>query len=136
MTECTYCIVLCCCHTLTIVMRYGVTPLIKNSMCITVQQKRVVRLVCDAKRLEHNSTLFKQLCIFKCVDLVKFKTATITYNRGITKTYYQIVYKTCLSCMFQHMVLDREIPSEVIVCVQYKINVHFRVWSKTMAFVA
>ena len=45
-----------------------------NVECITVLQKRVVRLVCGARRLDHTKPLFKQLGISKCVDLVKFKT--------------------------------------------------------------
>ena len=42
--------------------------------------KRIVRLVCGAKHLEHTSTLFKQLRIFKFVDVVKVKTAIIIYK--------------------------------------------------------
>ena len=84
MTECTYCIVLCFCHILSIVVRYGATRMLNlvkpNIRCITVLQKRIVRLVCGAKCLEHTSTLFKQLRILKFVDVVKFKTAIIMYQ--------------------------------------------------------
>ena len=38
---------------------------------ITILQKRVIRLVCGVKRLEHTSTLFQQLGVLKFVDLVK-----------------------------------------------------------------
>ena len=47
---------------------------------ITVLQKRVVRLVCGARRLYHSSPLFKQLGILKFVDLVKYNTSIIMYN--------------------------------------------------------
>ena len=48
--------------------------------CITVLQKRVVRLVCGARRLDHTNHLFKQLGILKFVDLVKFKTSIIMFK--------------------------------------------------------
>ena len=51
-----------------------------NVECITVLQKRVVRLVCGSRRLDHLKPLFKQLCIFKCVDLVKYKTSIIMFK--------------------------------------------------------
>ena len=41
-----------------------------NVECITVIQKRVVRLVCGARRLDHTGPLFKQLGILKFIDLV------------------------------------------------------------------
>ena len=53
---------------------------VTNIRCITVLQKRVVRLFCGANRLEHTNTPFKHLIILKCVDLIKFKTAIIMYN--------------------------------------------------------
>ena len=43
-------------------------------------QKRVVRLVCGARRLDHTNPLFKYLGILKCVDLVKFKTLIIMFK--------------------------------------------------------
>ena len=51
-----------------------------NVECITVLQKRVVHLVCGARRLDHTNPLFKQLGILKVVDLVTFKTAIIMYK--------------------------------------------------------
>ena len=51
-----------------------------NVECITVVQKRVVRLVCSARRLDHTNPLFKQLGILKFVDLVKYKTSIIMFN--------------------------------------------------------
>ena len=40
-----------------------------NLECITVIQKRVVRLVCGARRLDHTGPLFTQLGILKFIDL-------------------------------------------------------------------
>ena len=51
-----------------------------NVECITVIQKRVVRLVCGARRLDHTGPLFKQLGILKFIDLVKFKTSIIMFK--------------------------------------------------------
>ena len=50
-----------------------------NIQGITILQKRVIRLVCGVKRLEHTSTLFQQLGVLKCVDLGKLKTAIIMF---------------------------------------------------------
>ena len=51
-----------------------------NVECITVIQKRVVRLVCGARRLDHTNPLFKQLGILKFMDLVKLKTSIIMFK--------------------------------------------------------
>ena len=51
-----------------------------NVECITVLQKRVVRLVYGARRLDHTNPLFKQLGILTFVDLVKFKTSIIMFK--------------------------------------------------------
>ena len=51
-----------------------------NVECITVIQKRVVRLVCGARRLDDTGPLFKQLGILKFIDLVKFKTSIIMFK--------------------------------------------------------
>ena len=48
---------------------------ITNIHGITILQKRVIQLVCGAKRLEHTSIPFQQLGVLKFVDLVKLKTA-------------------------------------------------------------
>ena len=60
--------------------------MIQNVECITVLQKRVVRLSCGARRLDHNNALFKQLGILKFVDLVKFKTSIIMF-----KAYHNVL---------------------------------------------
>ena len=76
---------ICCtapyfCHILTTVVKYGETRMLQNVECITVIQKRVVRLVCGARRLDHTGPLFKQLGILKFIDLVKFKTSIIMFK--------------------------------------------------------
>ena len=57
-----------------------------NVECITVLQKRVVRLICGARRLDHTNPIFKQLGILKFVDLVKFKTSIIMF-----KAYHNVL---------------------------------------------
>ena len=57
-----------------------------NVDCITVLQKRVVRLGCGAGRLDHTNPLFIQLGILKFVDLVKFKTSIIMF-----KAYHNVL---------------------------------------------
>ena len=47
---------------------------------ITILEKRVIRLVCEVKRLEHTSILFQQLGVLKCLDLFKVKTAIIMFT--------------------------------------------------------
>ena len=47
---------------------------------ITLLQKRVIELICRVKRQEHTCTLFQQLDVLKCVDLVKLKTASIMFR--------------------------------------------------------
>ena len=81
---------ICCtapyvCLTLTIVVKYGETRMLQME-CITVLQKRVVRLICGARRLDHTNPLFKQLGILKFVDLVKFKTSIIMF-----KAYHNVL---------------------------------------------
>ena len=59
---------------------------VANIRCITVLQKRVVRLFSGANRLEHTSIPFKHMIILKCVDLIKFKTAIIMF-----KAYHNVL---------------------------------------------
>ena len=51
-----------------------------NTHGITILQKRVIRLVCGVKPLEHTRPLFQQLGVLKCVDLAKLKTAIIMFR--------------------------------------------------------
>ena len=51
-----------------------------NLKCLVLLQKKVVRLICGAQRLDHTSSLFYDLCILKLPDMVKLKTAEIMYS--------------------------------------------------------
>ena len=51
-----------------------------ESITAGILQKRLVRLVCGARRLYHTNPLFKQLAILKFVDLVKFETSIIMFK--------------------------------------------------------
>ena len=64
----------------------NITSCATNVECITVLQKRVVRLIFGARRLDHTNPLFKQLGILKFVDLVKFKTSIIMF-----KAYHNVL---------------------------------------------
>ena len=46
-----------------------------NLKCLVLLQKKVVRLICGAQRLDHTSSLFYNLRILKLPDMVKLKTA-------------------------------------------------------------
>ena len=48
-----------------------------NVQCLVLLQKRVIRLLCGAKRLDHTNILFYDLRILKVPDLVKLKTAVL-----------------------------------------------------------
>ena len=65
---------------LTIVVEIWGNTYVTNIRGITVLHKRVVCLVCGAKRLERTNALFKQRRILKFEDLVQFKTAIIMYK--------------------------------------------------------
>ena len=45
--------------------------------CLVISQKRVIRLLCGAKRLDHTTILFYNLHILKVPDIVELKTATV-----------------------------------------------------------
>ena len=51
-----------------------------NIHCLVVLQKRVIRLICGAKRLDHTNLLFYNVHILKIPDLVKLKTAIIMFK--------------------------------------------------------
>ena len=69
-----------------------------NVECITALQKRVVRLVCGARRLDHTKPLFKQLGILKFVDLVKFKTSIIMFKayHNVLPDSLQTMFNLCV----------------------------------------
>ena len=47
---------------------------------VALLQKRVIRLICGAKRLDHTNLLFHNVHILKLPDLVKLKTAIIMFK--------------------------------------------------------
>ena len=51
-----------------------------NIHCLVLLQKRVIRLTCGAKRLDHTNLLFHNVHILKLPDLVKLKTAIIMFK--------------------------------------------------------
>ena len=51
-----------------------------NTHCLVLVQKRVIRLICGAKRLDHTNLLFHNVHILKLPDLVKLKTAIIMFK--------------------------------------------------------
>ena len=57
-----------------------------NIHCLVLLQKRVTRLICGAKRLDHTNLLFHNVHILKLPDLVKLKTAIIMF-----KAYHYIL---------------------------------------------
>ena len=89
---------------------------------ITILQKRVIRLLCGVKRLEHTSILFQQLGVLKFVDLVKIKTAIIMFRAFHNEN---VIWKTCLNHMCLYMALDRMQN-------QCKINVHLHIRGEIM----
>ena len=48
--------------------------------CLVLLQKRVIRLICGAKRLDRTNLLFHNVHILKIPDLVKLKTAIIMFK--------------------------------------------------------
>ena len=51
-----------------------------NVQCLVILQKRVIRLLCGAKRLDHTTMLFYNLHILKVPDIVELKTAIIMFK--------------------------------------------------------
>ena len=56
--------------------------------CLVLLQKRVIRLICGAKRLDRTNLLFHNVHILKIPDLVKLKTAITMF-----KAYCYINYQ-------------------------------------------
>ena len=48
-----------------------------NIHCLVLLQKRVIRLICGAKRLDDTNVVFHNVNILKLQDIVKLKTAII-----------------------------------------------------------
>ena len=51
-----------------------------NVKCISHLQKRVIRVICDERRLAHTNQLFKEKSILKFPDLVKYKTCIMIFK--------------------------------------------------------
>ena len=57
-----------------------------NIHCLVLLQKRVIRLICGAKRLDHTNLLFHNVHILKIPDVLKLKTGIIMF-----KAYHYIL---------------------------------------------
>ena len=86
-------------------MKYGVTRVLQMWKVLTILQKRVVRLVCGARRLDHK----QQLGILKFVDLVKFKTSITMFKA------YHYVLPDSLQTMYKNRILAKNVLSVFIV---------------------
>ena len=51
-----------------------------SSICLFMLQKRVIRLICGATRMDHTNMLFYDQHILKLSDVVKLKTAIIVFK--------------------------------------------------------
>ena len=69
-----------------------------NIYCLVVLQKRVIRLICGAKRLDNTNLLFHNVHILKLPDLVKLKTAIIMF-KAYRYILHQRMYKHCSKYM-------------------------------------
>ena len=77
---------------------------------LVLLQKKVVRLICGAQRLDHTSRIFYDLRIQKLPDMVQLKTAEIMYKtfnnslpNNIHKLFvlYGLMYVTRQKCVFK-----------------------------------
>ena len=51
-----------------------------NIHCLVLVQKRVIRLICSVKRLDHTNLRFHNVHILKTPDIVKLQTAIIMFK--------------------------------------------------------
>ena len=72
---CIFCTILFSCLILYIVLKYAT-----NIHCLVLLHKRVIRLICGAKRLDHTNLLFHNVHILKIPDFVKLKNAIIMFK--------------------------------------------------------
>ena len=68
-----------------------------NVQCLVILQKRVIRLLCGATRLDHTTMLFYNLHILQVPDIVELKTAIIMF-----KALQQFITTECITG-FLHM---------------------------------
>ena len=83
-----------------------------SSKCLFILQKRVIRLICGATRMEHTNMLFYDQRILKLPDVVKLKTAIIMFkafhnvlpvNVQQFFSIYESAYTTRQNCNFKHL---------------------------------
>ena len=77
---CIFCTILFACLILCIVLEVWGNTYATNIHCLVLLQKRVIRLICGAKRLDHTNLLFHNIHILKIPDLVKLKTYILTFK--------------------------------------------------------
>ena len=90
---CIFCTILFSCLILYIVLEVWGNTYATNVHCLVVLQKRVIRLICGAKTLDHTNLLFHNVHILKIPDLVKLKTAIIMAYRYILPMNVQILFR-------------------------------------------
>ena len=84
-------------------MKSGVIYIHENVKCLFTLQKKAIRLICNASRLAHTNTMFKDMSVLKLSEFVKYKTAIVMFNlfhgilpiqlqRSFTK--YSSIYST------------------------------------------
>ena len=68
---------------------------VTNLHCITVLQKKAIRLVFGVSRLDHTSMLFYRCRVLRFKDLVQLKMCSILY-----KVYYNMPVPANVNCLF------------------------------------
>ena len=83
-----------------------------SSKGLFILQKRVIRLICGATRMEHTNMLFYDQRILKLEDVVRLKTAIIRFkafhnvlpvNVQQFFSIYESAYTTRQNCNFKHL---------------------------------
>ena len=67
-----------------------------NIECFVLFQKKVVSLLCGAKRLDHTSRLFYNLRILKVPDIVELRIGIIMFKayQNLSPTYVQQFFQS------------------------------------------
>ena len=93
------------------VLKYGGNSYSTSSKCLFMLQKRVIRLICGATRMDHTNMLFYDQHILKLPDVVKLKTAIIMFKAfhnlvlvNVQQFFniYESAYTTRQNCHFKH----------------------------------
>ena len=94
-----------------------------NIHCLVLLQKRVIRLICGAKRLDHTNLLFHNVHILKLPNLVKLKTAIIMFKAyryilpmNVQKlfTIHESRYSSRHKCKFKQIYIRTNLKSMCI----------------------